>query len=42
MISNVVTYSRMFVELLSAIFLAGMLAALAGAAACGIAQLVHF
>lgn len=42
MFSTTVTYARMIIELLIAIFVTGLLAALAGGGAFLISQLVHF
>ena len=42
MISTVLSYTRMIIELLIALFLVGLLAAVSGGAAYGISQLVHF
>ncbi len=40
--STILTYTRMIIELLIALFLTGLLAALSGGAAYGISQLAHF
>jgi hypothetical protein len=42
MFSTVLSYTRMIIELLIALFVVGLLAALSGGAAYGISQLVHF
>jgi hypothetical protein len=40
--STIFTYTRMIIELLVALFLIGLFAALTGGAAYGISQLAHF
>ena len=42
MISSIAVYTRMVVGLLIAIFITGLLAALSGLAAYGLAHLAHF
>lgn len=42
MIATISSYTRMIIELLIALFVVGLLAALSGGAAYGISQLAHF